>query len=355
MKTSVSLRAPRLVALLAFAFASLSVSTLSAQNATVSTVPVGYMSFSLSGAVSASVPRYTAVSLPLADGIIYRGTLASVNSATSLTVTNTVTDTFTSTTPYLLKLTSGAHQGRTFVISSNTGSALTVNNDGTPLNTLSPALTVGASGDKFIIYPADTLSGVFGSSTLGSTSAANADQVWVWQPSSARYNKYYYNTTNSRWQESVFQTPSNTLVLRPDAGILFLRRGLTALTIEATGEVPTTETRVQVRDSGSTYVATSLPADTNLVNLGLQNKASWVKGTSAAASDQVWVWQTSSARFNKYYYNTTNNRWQETVFQTASSTLPIPAGTPVFLKKAAASGSTFTTIALDLPPAYNIN
>jgi uncharacterized protein (TIGR02597 family) len=353
MKTSVSLRAPRLVALLALAFASLSVSTLSAQNATVSTIPVGAIQLTIPAAASAAVPKYTAINLPLADGIVYRGSISSVNSATSITVSNTVSETFGSATPYLLKLTSGAHQGRVFVINSNTGSTLTVNNDGTALDTLSPAITVGASGDKFIIYPADTLFGVFGSGVLGATTAANADQVWIWQPATAKYNKYYYNTTNSRWQEASFQTPSNTLVLRPDVGILFVRKDTTALTLTLTGEIPTTVTRVQVRDSGNTYVATALPADTNLLGLGLQDKVSWVKATAAASADQVWVWQTSTAKFNKYYYHSTNNRWQEASFQTPSNTLSIPVGTPVMIKKAAASGSTFTTLALDLPAGYS--
>ncbi len=383
MKTSVSLRAPRLVALLAFAFASLSVSTLSAQNATVSTVPVGYVGLTVASGSVAS-PKFTAVNLPLIDGVLYRGTISSVTSNTTLTVSPTVTDTFssnaTSTTPALLKITSGSHSGRTFVINSNTGSALTINNDGTPLTTLSPAINTGASGDQFIIYGADTLNNYFGNRTFGNVAgstfsnpngnaqAAQADQVWIWNPVSSSYTKYYYyNNGNGtgNWRSVGFNTISDNTILRPDQGLLFMRRGSTALTLDTTGEVPLVGSKVQIRDSGSTYIATAIPANTTLADLGLQNQVSWVKANQAtnpnAATvntlDQVWIWNTVSSSFTKYYWNTSAvgaqaAGWRAAGFNSAANPV-LAAGTPVFIKKGATGLSTFTTIGLNLPVGYN--
>jgi uncharacterized protein (TIGR02597 family) len=321
----------------------------------VTTVPVGAVRISIAGAASEAVPKYTSVSLPLIDNIIYRGRIVGVG-ASSITVSNSVTESFNLSSPYLLKITSGQHKGRSFVISSNSGSVLNVDNQGTVLNALSPAIATGSdSGDGIVIYPADTINGVFGSAVLGAASASAADQVWIWQPASARYNKYYYNTTNSRWQDADFGSASNNVVIRPDAGVMFMRRAITALDIDLVGEVPVTETRFQIRDSGYTFVSHSFPVSNTLLGLGLHLQQGWVSASSAAQADQVWIWQPASARFNKYYYNTTNARWQDTDFGSASNSVLLNGGVPFMIKRAAESATTYSTFEAQLPNPYSIN
>lgn len=242
---------------------------------------------------------------------------------------------------------------------------------------------MGVSGDQFVIYGADTLNNYFGNRTFGGVAgsafstgnataqAAQADQVWIWTPSASAYTKYfYYNNGNGtgNWRAAGFNTISDNTILRPDVGILYMRRGSTPLTLDTTGEVPLIGSKVQVRDSGSTYIATAIPANTTLAGLGLQNRPSWVSASSVtnpntaavATLDQVWIWNTTSGAFVRYYYNTATVTagnvppgWKAVGFNTPSSTLPIAAGTPIFIKKAAIGLSSFTTIPLDLPVGYN--
>jgi len=382
MKTSVSQRAPRLVALLALALATLSVSNLSAQNATVVTTPVGYVGLTIT-AGSVAAPKYTAVNLPLIDGVLHRGTISAVTGNATVTVSSNVTETFSVLTsnpnPALLKLTSGSHAGRTFVINSNAGSTLTLNNDGTALDTLTPSLSVGASGDQFVIYGADTLNNYFGNRTFGNVTAssftsargnaqaAQADQVWVWNPTSSAYVKYYYYKNGDgtgNWRSAGFNTVSDNTILRPDQGILYLRRGATSLTLDTTGEVPLVGTKVRIRDSGSTYIGSAIPASTTLSGLGLQSRASWVSANqttnpnaaAVAALDQVWVWNTTSSSFTKYYWNSSAVGaqalgWRAAGFNTAANPT-LAVGTPVFIKKGATGQTSFTTVSLDLPANY---
>lgn len=353
MKAKSTPRARLLAAILGLGLASAFTlpATLSAQE--VKTIPVGAINLTIAAASSPTTPRYTSLSLPLTDGIVYRGVLSAVTSNT-ITVSPTITDSFGLTTPFLIRLTSGAHKGRSFVINSNSGSVLTLNNQGTPLDSLVPALNVGASGDNFVIFVGDTLNGVFGSNVQGGTSAATADQVWLWQ-ASGQYNKYYYNTSNNRWQDTVFGSPSNSVIIRPDTGVMFMRRATTDLALQLTGEVPTSEARIVVRDYGYTEVATTLPVNNTLLGLGIHLQANWAKGANASVSDQIWIWQSGSGTYNKYYYNTTNSRWQDTVFGSPSNNTTIAAGTPVMIKKVSASGSTSSVVVSDLPSAYNIN
>jgi uncharacterized protein (TIGR02597 family) len=351
MKTSVSLRAPRLVAILALAFATLSVSNLSAQT-TVKTIPVGVVNLTIGAAPSPSVPNFVALSLPLVDGIVFKGTISAVGAST-ITVSNTVAQTFNATNPYLLRITSGSHAGRSFVILSNVGNVLTVDTEGTPLNALSPALNLGASGDSFQIAVADTIAGVFGTQTLGSANPNNADQVWLWASGAGTFVKFFYNSGTSQW-EDLDNEPAGSTVIRPDSGIFFVRRGLTPLTLSLTGEVPTTDIRVRVKESGFSFASGALPVDTTLLGTGLHNQAAWVKGATAAASDQVWVWASGSGSFVRFYYSTAANGWLDLDDESADATV-IASGTPVFIKKAAVSGSNLVTTVFPLPASYNIN
>ncbi len=320
--------------------------TFAAQEAV--TDPIGVMNLTIPAAPNASSPSYSLLNIPLSDAAIYSGTLAAVGAST-LTVNGTVTETFNAANPYFIKLVSGARAGRTFLITSNTGGNLTVDTQGSTLNALSPALATGATGDRYKIFAADTLLTVFGNQTLGSTTAANADQVWIWSPAAGVYNKYFYHTGNAQWQDTAFNLPSNSVVIRPDSGVMFVRKAISALTLQIPGFVPTTQTLLQIRDSGFTVVSPGFPIDTTILGLGLHTQAQWIKSTAAATADQLWVWVPASGTYNKYYYHSGNSRWQDTMFGLPANTTVVPAGTSLMIKKAAASGAGYSTYAANLP------
>ena len=111
---------------------------------------------------------------------------------------------FFAAAPYFLRLTSGAHAGRSFriVTPANTATRLTLANDGVDLTSL--GLTVGTTtGTTFEIVPSDTLVTFFGTTASGDTLVVQgagdllgADLVQVW--GGAAWLNFDYNTVWAR-------------------------------------------------------------------------------------------------------------------------------------------------------------
>ncbi|MDF3057004.1 MAG: hypothetical protein K0R17_1219 [Rariglobus sp.] len=343
MSASQSIRSGLIAALSTLLGMSLA---LSASAQSVATVPVGAITLTIGAASSASSPKYTYLNLPLLNDATYTSKVSAVSSNT-ITLSVGVSGTYNSTNPHLLRIDTGSNKGTYFTISSNSGSQLTVVNSGMDLSQVIPI--TGSEGPAVSIIPADTLNSFFGNLVLGGSSASAADQVWVWLPATGQYAKYYYNTLNSRWQEITFQTPSNNTVLRPDSGIVYMRRATQSLDITMTGVVPATQVRPHVRASGYTLASGGFPVNQTLLNMGLHTNVEWIKGTSASATDQVWVWQAGSGQYAKYYYNSNNSRWQEVVFNTNSNSVSIPSGTAFFIKRASATGSSNSLMSIEAP------
>ncbi len=372
MKASVSQRAPRLVALLAFAFATLSVSNLSAQNATVTTVPVGALSATITASTNGTSYAVSQISFPLlADPLVasggnvvtpagsLRGTIDSATTATTSSTITTSTGGWTvgqlaqAAYPMYVRLSSGAQAGLTLLITANTATTLTVTNQGVDLSTL--------AGASYEIKAGDTLLGLFGAGNLtgaaapkGGTaanfSANRTDRVTI-NNGAAVFN-YYYNTDFSQWRRAGSNADQGNVAISPQAGIVYSRIATTAYTITATGSVPVGQTIVAVARQGLGIYGRQFPADTTLGDLGIQNLANWRKanasGVTAATSDRVIV--LNGASVLSYYYDNTNSQWRRLGSSANQNTVSISAGSSIRISRSGASGTDYYT----LSPNYTL-
>lgn len=317
----------------------------------VTTVPVGAVTVTANAAPSASTPRYTSLALPLLNEPAHVGRLSAVGSNT-ITVDQSVAEVINSSNPYFIRVTSGANVGLTLLISSNSGSTLTIDNSRVgALTSLPSSLSVGTSGDTFTIYPADTLLSMFGNAVQGGATANLADQVWLWQPAAGTYAKFYYSTANSRWQDTDFDDPANNTVLLPDVGIMYVRRATTPVSFVITGTVPAHNARPQIRNSGYTFLAAGFPVPISLASLGLEGNSNWVKGASLAAADQVWIWQPASGSYAKYFFNSNTAQWEDGDFGDPSGSVVVNPQTPVMIKRAVTGQASYSSYALTKPYA----
>lgn len=260
--------------------------------------------------------------------------------------------------PFFVRITSGAAAGRIIRVATpaNTASRLYLNGEGVTINTL--GLVAGPQGDGYEILPADTLDSLFGSSLLqGGATAAVSDTVSVW--GGASYLVFYYNTTRQRWERDVdnASAPSRgNYVLRPDRGILITRRGATPLSLVSVGRVSPTATPTVHQRPGSTLLATMWPVDVTLAQLALESAAHSTGWTGAAnptvaqaQADLIQVW--GGAAWVSYYYDTTRAQWQRAGDATNASAndLAIVAGSPIFVRRIKAGGTTAADKSLTLP------
>ena len=329
--------------------ALLTVLPLCANAQSVSTIPVGAVTVTASAAPSMSTPRCTSLALPLLNSFLYTGRISTV-SANTITVAQTVSGTMNAANPYFVRITSGFDQGLTLLIISNIGSVLTVDiSRFGPLTSLPTPLSVGTSGDTYSIYPADTLDSLFGNGPQGGISAATADQVWLWQPAAGAYSKYYYNSANSRWQDTDFNDPANNTVILPDAGVMYLRRATSPISFVIIGVVPSCDARTQIGNSGCTLLTSGFPISIPLSNLGLSGSVNWVKSSVFNNSDQVWIWQPSAGSYSKYFYNSITARWEDSDFGDPSGSVVINPQTPIMIKRFVTGQISYSSYVISKP------
>jgi len=331
---------------LLFATAALAIPA-HAQNAT--TTPVGAMTYTINAYST------KAIALPLQDSISLDFVGRSSGVISSLT-SNTITATeagwtpgalSVAATPFFIKITSGAQEGRlleisTSVAAQNTATTVTVANQGTDLSTL--GILTGATGDTFQIIPADTLGSLFGTSTFGGTSYKTSDNIQRW--TGVNWQTFYYNTANNRWQSSTSTNSANNVILRPDTGYLYVRRGSTPINLAFYGTVPIDPAKIIVRNSGGSYIGNSFPVDVALSTFS--GIPGWVSTDSPTTSDRVSRW--NGTQWQKFYFDSVDNRWELTTTRANASAVKIAFGTPVMIERVGTAPGIAT---LSQPLPYN--
>jgi hypothetical protein len=337
---------------------NLGYSQITSQTAT--TDPVGFVTVGIT-AGTGSAKKNTLFSLPLLETEAIDGQVAgTITGVTANTISNsnagwTAGALSDPTMPFLIQITSGAAEGRMFLISSsaatggavagaaNTATEVTISSlDAAQIDLTTLGVVEGT--DTYKIFACDTISSFFGTPEAtgiqGGASAANADTIIAVVNGSS--STYFYSTANGRWSRVALGSPdASNVPLLPYYGIQYGRIASTPLSFVVTGGVPTSERQVSVKNSGSTLLAQYWPADSTLGSLGIENLAGWQSGSTAASADTVVL--TSAGSANTYFYNGTN--WKRVALGSpdADNTV-IPVGTTVsIVKKGSAGGySTLT-------------
>ena len=309
--------------------------------------PVGYITVTVpAGAVGA--PSYTTLSVPLNNAAVFSGTIASVDSATQITLNGAAwTAGQYIATPFLARVTSGANVGRFFLITANTTNQLTVSLAQTPtITTLVGALTVG---DSVSIIPANTIGSIFGTTSpvlVSGASATQADNLYILNGPGLGWGTYYHNGTN--WKKAGVFASQDNAVLYPDEGILVVHIGTSPVAIKFSGGVPSTNEKTDISGTGTTFAALRFPVDTTLSSLGLQSTPGWISGGTASSSDNVWAWNTSLLRWDQYFYTGTD--WRKAgAFGPQDSTV-LTAGSAVIVIRNGTTSTTTLTQALPYTP-----
>jgi len=252
----------------------------------------------------------------------------------------------TAANPYFVRFRTGTLAGRVLPVAAtaNTATRVFLSNDGTALT--ATGLNAGALGDVFELILADTLGTLFNPASLQSgPSPATADSVQIWNGVS--WLTYYRHAANNRWQRDSDSTASptrDTLLLRPDRGLMFTRNASTELKLYVTGRVPDLAPAYWHLRPGVTLLSLGLPVDTTLGALALHTRATgWQSGanyaTAAATADLVRAW--NGVSWQTYYYDTTGARWQREgdASQANRNTFTLPAGRPVMIHRLTAAPS----------------
>lgn len=351
--------------LLRSSLAILAASVLSANaQTTVATDPVGFVTLNVTAGTGAA-KKNTLFSLPLSESEAIDGQVAGViTSVTANTIVNanagwTAGALSDPSTPYLIQITSGAAEGRMFLIASSaaTGGAIAGAANTATEVTVSPVdavqvdlTTLGIVGgsDTYRIFACDTLGSFFGTPVttgiLGGAAAGTADTVIAVVNGSS--STYFYSTTLNRWTKVTLGSPdASNVPLVPYYGIQYSRLGNTALSFVITGEVPAIKRQVAIKNSGPTFLAQYWPADSTLSSLGLQTIPGWQSGATVGVADTVIL--TTAGVASTYFYDGVN--WRKVTLGTPNAdATPILVGTTVLISKKGVSAG-YSTLNQALP------
>ena len=294
---------------------------------TATTDPVGFVTVGIT-AGTGTTKKNTLFSAPLMETEEITCQVAgTITGVTANTISNTDAGWTAAAlsqpaTPFLIQITSGAAEGRLFLISSsastggaiagtaNTGTTVTVSSlDAVQIDLTTLGIVAGT--DTYKIYACDTLSSFFGTpettGIIGGPSSSTADSVAVVLNGAVQTYWYRTDVTPNRWSlVGPGNRDSSNVALIPNYGVQYGRIGSSALSFVVTGQVPTISREAEIKNSGTTLLSSFWPVDSTLSQLGLQALPGWVAGATAAVSDTVVL--TSGGNAFTYWYTGANWR-----------------------------------------------
>lgn len=308
------------------------------------TPPVGVIVYSLTSGTT------TPIGVPVFGEAVFSGAISAVtpNTLSTTDATWTAGQFAQVGAPYFALILSGGQTGRILLVSGNTTGSVTLEVGTTNLtgDATTPAFAV-AVGDRFELFPGDTLATLFGDGSASNpvqlqagTSAFSADTVQVFN--GVKWVPYFFHSTNNFWVNATGGgTSQNNVVLYPDAGLLVARRGPTT-TIAITGRAPTTNLVTRIIGGTTSSVAVRFPTDTTLGALNFSNPGTWVASDVSLSADRVNLF--NGVKWVAYYKTVTGSIWKQVGGDGSDqSAKAVPAGSALLIQKqgSAADSSSF--------------
>ena len=310
-------------------------------HAQVTTDTSGFLTLHIRGTGGTSSSALSFIGLSLTRPVEFQGNLQAIG-------LNTVTDDNASWTDdqfngangqYYLEITSGSYAGVMTDILDTLGSSKTLS-----IADNYQGLITG--GETYKIRKHWTLASIFGTTNqagLGGGTIVTADEILLYNPTSAIYTIYYYKTTTAfggvGWRS--FTSPSvdeSSAKIDLAKGIIIKRKQSNHLDVKLFGAVKMGDTAINVK-TGLNVLGNVYSTDTlTLGNCGLYtgDANNGLAGGTVVSADQVLIYDGSA--YQTYYYKTTTTfggtGWRSFANPSldAASTV-IPAGSSVSVKR----------------------
>lgn len=232
---------------------------------------------------------------------------------------------------HFAKLRSGPGEGRLLLITGSTADTLTVQipND-------IPLENVVQTNVVLEVIPAHTLASIFGTgaATVVGTgaNAAEADLVRIHDGNS--WASYFHNGTNWRRVES--DESQDNLALRPEHGLLLVRRSKDTLSLPLGGSIGVRAELTTLPASGEALLAYRWPLAPTLQSLNLHKLVGWKSAPAAAQADKVLLWNGSF--WDAFYHSGT--RWEKSGSFAGQDNVLIPKTSALLVRRSGAGGES---------------
>jgi hypothetical protein len=278
------------------AFAALIASGISPAQTPAYSKPSGYVTETFKAG------QFNLFGLTLNNSPIVSGTLTSLTSTTASDSTKDFGSLLSGGKTYILEIVQEDSPafGSIAEVTAWSGGAITT----TPTDL---TLIGAASGNKYTIRLAPTISDVFGASNSAGLLAGNtstADILWI-SDGGGNLSRYYYATASfpitAGWRRiGGGNADSAAIPIIYADGMILQRRGGTDLELVLTGAVKTTPVVYPLTGGAFNYLGAVFPVGSTLDSSGLQAQ---VTPGNPNTADIVWV-PNGTGGYNRYYYAT---------------------------------------------------
>jgi len=307
----------------------------SVQADSVKTVPVGVVNMTIP-AGTASNPTVAVLAMPLQNEVTFSGLATAVDASTvSFDAPGWTTDEFAAeATPYGLFTTAdSAYPGKCFLITANTANTLTVDTASEGLDLTDFA----AINDRLVIRRLDTLGSAFGTTepvVYAKLIPSQADNILIQNGTS--WETYWHNETG--WKTYGTAEDQNNKVIKPDQGILLLRRDTTDLDLSIIGTVADTNVSSYLASSGLLFLGNPFPVETKLVDFNLHSLPGWVSNNIPTNADRIYIRDASSGSWKTFWHN--NTEWRTYGTGEGQDEYPIAAGQALLIERSSAAANS---------------
>lgn len=310
--------------------------------ATITTEPVGFVSVTLPPGTP-TTPSSKLIAVPFRMASLYKGSNVS-------TVANTLRCSpgawtagqfSTAGAPYYVRICSGNYSGRVFPISANTSDTIT----------LQAASVLFGDGDRFEVFPAHTLTSLFGSPPAATgiqsgPTESDADLVRINDGSG--WVSYFHN--GICWRTASDSSSKNSTVIPPEQGVFIVRRKASSMTLTMLGAVGVTFERAVVSGTSQTVIGNRYPVPTPLNFFGVHQTASWRTGRSASLADNLLLW--NGQAWDVFYH--TGSEWRKAGAFGSQAATVIPAGEAALIRRRDGATGSDDVLTSEPPFIYSI-
>lgn len=314
-----------------------------AEEISVATVPVGYVSKTIQASPNGSAYSITFLEPSLLVASQVNGASSGVISGlgqSTLTVDNAgwTSGELVSGAPNYAMIISGLAEGLILRVTANTDTTLTLDTEGLDLSSLG----IESGQDRITLIQGDTLLGFLGTTANGviggsaADFAANLTDRVLMKDAVGIVRTYYYNTAVSppQWRRGGSSANQDATPIAPTAGLVYYRIGMTDIELNSVGQIPTNDLIKIVPAAGVSLFARYFPTTTTLAELNFDALPGWrstsQEGVSIANADKI-VTKDAVGIIRQFYFDGTN--WRRGGSATPQNDVVIEPGSSIYTNR----------------------
>ena len=295
----------------AFLFGSILALAHTNGQTTVSTPIVGFQ--------KATVPvGISTLAFPLLNSDLVKTSATTLaGNALSLSGQSNVGSLLTAGEPYYIEVYSGLLKGDRFDV--DTAATISAANGSVVLNSSSSNNTyavgsIAAQLDGATValrkhITLDQVQQMASASLVGNNSSASADQIQLFDSSTGGYSSYYLRSDGTTWRKVGTTSVANKTPIPPGTGVFVLKQSA-AVDVLASGAVRQNDFALPYK-AGLQLLAPGYPLDNSPSSLGGTTANGWTGNNSAAAADQIQIYNSTTVGYDSYYLRSDGTTWRK--------------------------------------------